>query len=77
MVRTGSDLGRRGVTDPDGKGKEEGGAIPGTSDAARAQRIRRLREQILSGSYRVDSGAVAARIVKDAVEKVRSRSRQH
>lgn len=65
------------MRDPDGKGKEEGGAIPETGDAARAQRIRRIREQIRSGAYRVDPAAVADRIVDDAVEKVRSRCRPH
>lgn len=65
------------MRDPDGKGKEQGGAIPEADDAARAQRIRSIQEQIRSGAYRVDPGAVAARIVDDAVEKVRSRSRPH
>jgi anti-sigma28 factor (negative regulator of flagellin synthesis) len=65
------------VTDPDKKGQEEAGAISDEGDAARAQRIRSIKEEIQSGAYRVDPGAVAARIVDDAVEKIRSRSRLH
>lgn len=65
------------MKDPDTKGKEEGGAIPEKADTPRAQRIRRIKEQVQSGTYRVDPRAVADKMVDDAVEKVRSRSRAH
>lgn len=70
-------MGRRRVKDPDDKGKEEEGAIPEKADTPRAERIRRIKEQVRSGTYRVDSGAVADKLLDDAMEKIRSRSRVH
>lgn len=69
------------MKDPDRKGKEKGkemeGVVPEKTAAARTQRLRRIKEQVKDGTYRVDSGAVAEKMVDDAVEKIRSRARIH
>lgn len=57
------------------KGNSGGNSSPGPPGISRKQRIVSLRNQVNGGTYRVDPGAVAGKMVDDAVRKIQSRIR--
>lgn len=60
--------------DPDA-GRHEGRPSGDASDKGRDERVERLRRECDEGSYSVPSPAVADRIVRKAVERIRKRQK--
>ena len=70
-----SDPGRGGFTISGRKRKEGNGSGSPQEESVRGKRVATIRKQVSSGTFRVDPDAVAAKMVDDAVKKIRSRIR--
>lgn len=57
------------------KRKEGNGSGSPQDEAVRGKRVAVIREKVNDGTFRVESDAVAAKMVDDAVKKIRSRNR--